>query len=213
MNKLKPVIGEKFGCYEVISNEVHMIKDKNRDHYRGHYLVKCKCGREVYIRSDILKKGEATKCRYCSNKEKYDRLVEDNRIDKKGYSQGHQGIGKLPKTLVGSIKIGAKNRGIEWKSEDMTPEYLWNIFQKQEGKCALSGIEIKLFEKGEIILTPQRNLDWSKFTASLDRIDSSKGYIKGNVQWVHRHVNIMKNEYSTDYFIKLCKLITDKNGK
>lgn len=212
MNRLKPIIGEKFGCYEVISNEVHMIKDRNSDHYRGYYLVRCKCNREIYVRADILKSKQATKCRYCSNKEKYDRLAEDNRIDKKGYSQGHQGVGDLPKTLILSIKNGAKLRGLEW-SQDMTPEYLWELFQNQSGKCALSGLDITLIKKGELILTSQRNLDYSKFTASLDRIDSSKGYTKENVQWLHRHVNIMKNEYSTDYFIKLCKLIADKNDK
>jgi hypothetical protein len=46
-------------------------------------------------------------------------------------------------------------------------------------------------------------------TASIDRIDSSKGYILGNIQWVHKDVNFMKRTYSQEYFVKMCKLITE----
>ena len=38
-------------------------------------------------------------------------------------------------------------------------------------------------------------------TASLDRIDSSKGYIKGNVQWVHKNINYMKQEMTNEEFL------------
>jgi hypothetical protein len=48
-------------------------------------------------------------------------------------------------------------------------------------------------------------------TASIDRIDSSKGYEEGNIQWVHKHVNFMKRTYSQDYFIDMCKKIAEHN--
>ena len=54
-----------------------------------------------------------------------------------------------------------------------------------------------------------RNLDYSKFHASLDRIDSSLGYIEGNVQWVERKVNIIKRELKQEEFIKLCQDIVN----
>jgi len=47
---------------------------------------------------------------------------------------------------------------------------------------------------------------------SLDRIDSSKGYIKGNVQWIHKDVNIMKNKFNQEYFIEMCKLVASSNS-
>ena len=47
----------------------------------------------------------------------------------------------------------------------------------------------------------------SSTTASLDRIDSSKGYVIGNVQWVHKDINIMKNKFDNQYFIDMCKKI------
>jgi len=47
----------------------------------------------------------------------------------------------------------------------------------------------------------------SKSTASVDRIDSNKGYIKGNVQFVHKDINLMKNVLNIEYFIEMCKKI------
>jgi hypothetical protein len=73
-------------------------------------------------------------------------------------------------------------------------EYVWNLFLSQDRKCALSGIPIGFQDR-------------SGSTASLDRIDNSKGYVIGNVQWVHKDVNIMKHTHSQDYFIGLCATI------
>ena len=49
-------------------------------------------------------------------------------------------------------------------------------------------------------------------TASLDRIDSSKGYTKNNVQWLHKDINIMKRDFPEEKFLFLCKQIV-KNHK
>ena len=38
----------------------------------------------------------------------------------------------------------------------------------------------------------------------LDRIDSKLGYIKGNVQWLHRDVNKIKSNLPEDYLFNLC---------
>ena len=45
-------------------------------------------------------------------------------------------------------------------------------------------------------------------TASLDRIDSCKGYTIDNVQWVHKWINVMKSDHSQDEFIALCRAVT-----
>ena len=37
-------------------------------------------------------------------------------------------------------------------------------------------------------------------TASLDRIDSSKGYTEDNIQWVHKDVNQMKMDLPEQRF-------------
>jgi hypothetical protein len=43
--------------------------------------------------------------------------------------------------------------------------------------------------------------------ASLDRIDSKKGYVEGNVHWVHKDVNMMKRNFTEEYFINLCETV------
>ena len=108
-----------------------------------------------------------------------------------------KGIGTMPATMFTRIKIGAKRRDLEF---NLTFEYIWDLYEKQEGKCAFSGIEIGF---GRINL--------KEITASLDRINSELGYLKGNVQWVHKDINYMKQTMKDDYFIDLCKKIAKYN--
>jgi hypothetical protein len=65
--------------------------------------------------------------------------------------------------------------------------YLKELWEVQKGICALTGLEMTL-ERG---ITPTRQ-------ASLDRIDSNKGYTKGNVQYVVMPINLAKNQMTDD---------------
>jgi hypothetical protein len=46
-------------------------------------------------------------------------------------------------------------------------------------------------------------------TVSLDRMDSTKGYVKGNVALCCEIVNRMKQELSCDDFVSYCKRVVD----
>ena len=81
---------------------------------------------------------------------------------------------------------------------------MWQLYLKQNGKCNLTGWDID-FADGN------KNHMKGGTTASLDRIDSSKGYVENNVQWIHKDVNFMKQEFTQDYIIKICKAIAEKN--
>jgi hypothetical protein len=70
----------------------------------------------------------------------------------------------------------------------------WRVALLQEMKCALTRQKMEFQE-------PCR-------TASLDRIDSGKGYSIENVHWVHKHVNKMKWHLSIEHFIVMCNLIS-----
>lgn len=96
----------------------------------------------------------------------------------------------------GSLQRGAESRKITF---DITQEYAYNMFLSQDGKCRLTGQEISL------------GRTCKDRTASLDRISSKKGYIVGNVQWVHKDYNRLKNNYSNKEFIKMCKTVAEYN--
>lgn len=83
------------------------------------------------------------------------------------------------------------------KSFDLDLPYVMELWEKQGGRCALSGIPMK--QIGE---TTDKN-----FLASLDRIDSSKGYLKGNVQFVVCAMNWAKGPRRDDEVRHLISLI------
>ena len=62
-------------------------------------------------------------------------------------------------------------------------DYLLDLYKKQEGRCALLGIEMThIFNNLQSI--------------SVDRIDSTKGYLPGNVQLVCQFINTAKKNFS-----------------
>lgn len=145
------------------------------------WLCKCTCGNERIVRSTELTRGHTKSCG-CMNK--YNN------------SRKYKGVGLIAQSVFSHIKWGAEKRGIEF---DLTKEYLWNLYNSQEGKCYYTDLEIEL------------NTRNNKKTASLDRIDSCKGYLEGNVVWVHKNINIMKNVFSKDEFLNYCQLIVKKH--
>lgn len=101
----------------------------------------------------------------------------------------------IPLTWLNVKKRSGISRGYDW---NLTIEFIWDLYLKQDKKCALSGLPIGWAKKG---LTS---------TASIDRIDNNKGYIVGNVQLLHKDVNFMKQKFDQEYFISVCKMITNR---
>jgi hypothetical protein len=84
----------------------------------------------------------------------------------------------------------------------ITIEQAWEVFVRQNGKCTLSGLPLTFHSTSE-----DGRYRSTHGTASIDRIDNSKGYDLGNIQWVHKDINIMKKDHSQEYFIELCKKV------
>ena len=87
----------------------------------------------------------------------------------------------------------------------ITLEHLKCLWEQQEGKCPYTGWELKnlatMNYSDQLPLTPDR--------ASLDRIDSSKGYIKGNVQFVSYMAQCAKNRFGEEDLINFCEAVTN----
>lgn len=179
-------MGKKIGCtFKVQKNQKFgdwtIINSEPIRNEKGYYFFKCAC-----------------KCGT-------ERLVVSSNL-KRGIStncgckikgkpaHNYQGIGDLSQKYFNRLKNGALQRNILF---NITIQQAYNLFT---GYCNISSLPISF-----------SRLTLSTQTASLDRIDSSKGYIEGNVQWVHKNVNIMKNKLNQDYFINICKMIANNN--
>lgn len=108
-----------------------------------------------------------------------------------------KGTKNISSTFYSRLLQHAKIRNLEI---DIDINYLEKLILKQNFKCSLSGVEISAGYK-----------DLNLQTASVDRIDNDKGYIKNNVQFVHKDVNWMKQDFNQEYFINLCKKISKEN--
>lgn len=110
------------------------------------------------------------------------------------------GYEKITGAYWSSVVYGAtKARSLSF---NITIMQAWELFLKQNGKCAMTGIDLSF---------AKLNKDWStgKQTASLDRIDSSKGYEIDNIWWVHKRINMMKKEMSVEEFQNWCILVAN----
>ena len=176
----KNLTNQKFGKLTVIK----LLKKENE---KNIWLCECDCGKYKEINTSILLKG----------------IVKNCGCDKKliPYGKNHNNWGgyeDISQRYWKTVKRGAKERNIEFNT---TIEYVWNLFIKQEGVCALTGQKLQFATR---IYTDQ--------TASLDRIDSNKGYIENNLQWVHKDLNKMKLNKSDEEFIEICKMVVMYRG-
>lgn len=98
----------------------------------------------------------------------------------------------------------AKKRNIE---VDVDIEFLWELYLKQNRKCALSGLSIILDKFGN----KKDFLETNVYFASLDRINNELGYTKDNVRWVAREINLMKWKFTDLEFLFFCENISKTN--
>ncbi len=91
-------------------------------------------------------------------------------------------------------RIKCQKRGMTFKIDQ---KFILDLFKKQDGKCFYTGETLSYKPNTENFF-------------SIDRLDSSKGYIDGNIVLCVSDVNYMKTDLELDRFIKLCHLISNK---
>ena len=95
------------------------------------------------------------------------------------------------RTFLILCKKNVKLKNFEF---DLDLFYLKKLWKKQKGICPYSNLKMVLF--------PTANkTEFKPDAASLDRIDSTKGYVKGNVEFVCLSINYAKNCFDRKDFI------------
>ena len=115
---------------------------------------------------------------------------------------------KWTNTKRGRLSRALKRAKSKEKSTELTLDFLMELYNKQNGLCALSGI-IMESNGGNIHKKNKIN----PHIISIDRIDNNKGYTKDNVQLVCGIVNRMRNELSIEQFILYCERIIQYANK
>jgi hypothetical protein len=88
---------------------------------------------------------------------------------------------------------------------DLTVDFVLALYESQNGKCALTGLEFDYARDINFVRRP--------FAPSIDRIDNKKGYTKDNVRFVCVAVNIAVNEFGDAIFDKICRAYIHKKDQ
>jgi hypothetical protein len=184
--KRKPRInltGQKFGRLKVLS-----FARMGKNSTDSFWLCECDCGKKKIVASRNIKVGRTKSCGCLS-------IEKKSQIGKKHSSWA--GYEEISQTFFKETEYKAQLRNFAFQ---VSIQYLWDLFLQQKRQCQ--------YTKRTLVFAATRQ---DRGTASLDRIDSSKGYVKGNVQWVHKDVNMMKRNFSEKQFLQLCKEVTQNN--
>jgi hypothetical protein len=103
---------------------------------------------------------------------------------------------QIPVAWFNICRKNAISRGLAF---DLLIEDIADLYEKQNRVCAYTKLPLTF---GGYLNSNRKNI-----SASIDRIDSSKGYTLGNIELVHKDVNFMKQSFQKQYFIDLCRLI------
>lgn len=144
------------------------------------WLTRCDCGKEKILNASALVAGLTKSCG----------CLKSERL--------RQGVGNLSQAYWRKVEKAALQRGLEFA---ITKTQAYALFQQQHGICALSGVPIELYPNQD---------RYQLQTASLDRIDSSRGYTPDNIQWVHKRVNFLKRDYTETELVFWCTKIAER---
>ena len=171
------------------------------------YLYKCTKCNEVKPNSEYspslnkrvnssLGRAFVSECKSCRRKYNNSRKVLDRKKELAPIQRNKHRLN----VIFWSSKQNAKKRNLE-HSIDL--EYIKELFKIQEGLCYYTGKEMFI---------DTREKENNEDSVSLDRFDSSKGYIKGNIVLCRWVVNRMKNDINFKDFLQIVSEINKKHN-
>jgi hypothetical protein len=178
-------------------------------------LVVCPVCNKEYLKDDseINRNFRLNRKSYCSQKCAGHDSYLNNKESINSYLYSEDNLKHLKKLNVENSTRADKNKYTNFryylrysvkKRQECTIDldYLVNLWEKQGGKCPYTNIDLKLKR-----FDSKADFDNPFIQASLDRIDSSKGYIPGNVEFVSLGINFMKNKFSKQSVLDFLELI------
>jgi hypothetical protein len=137
----------------------------------------------------LFAKGGKGRCNKCSKTE-----WEKNNPDK-----------LRAQRLMGNATKRAKDMG--WPKPDFNTQYIYEKIQ--HGFCEVTGIKFDL--ETEVRKSVHAKNPW---VPSIDRIDSSKPYLKDNIKIVIFMYNVCKSEFSHEDVVIFCRALKEnEDGK
>lgn len=181
--------------------------------------VKCQVEKdygEYYLRENGTPMGRC--CKMCARlKARTESMTEEKRIKRLQKQKIYAKENKEANTLrlrdyykskwgrAKSMMKTAKRRSSKFDTEtDLTDEFIFDILETQS-TCAVTGIEFDYNSVEDTKCNP--------FAPSIDRIDSSIGYLKSNIRIVIWQYNLMKGEIDDDLLFKICKEVVNAREK
>ena len=171
------------------------ICDKEFEREKGEINRSRKLGRKIYCSSKCSGKGNAHHLGEHLSKGRPENLLQNNgRSRRDEYTQ-----------FKWFMRVISKRT----KEYDIDLPYLKQVWNEQKGICPLTGWKLDL---------PKHSGDWRSkenkmYRASLDRIDSNKGYIKGNVRYISVIANYCKNTFTDDEVMLFCESVYKQRKK
>jgi len=153
-------------------------------HQKSKWICSCVCGKRLSVNRSSLIRNLTLSCG-CFKSE----------LARRG---GYQ---EISASFWRRLVTSAAERGYAFS---LTKEYIWNLYEAQGRKCALTGVPVDF--------CPDSNHP-EKQTASVDRIDSHKDYVPGNIQILSKMVNLAKSWFDQEGFITMCNLVAEKNRR
>ena len=203
----------------------HSVRSDGAVRYRPYCkacrIVKVKKNRSRPIHTTIISSG-AQCCKFCGEEKPLEEFYSNGcfsdgvkkyrarckscvlNVAKTKHPETHkiksQNRSASPRAFISSILYHATNRKQDL-GFNLDLDYLVKIFEEQSGCCAISGIEMTYLAGSGRTLT----------NISIDRIDSSRGYLRGNVQLVCDIVNRMKSNMTQEELLFWCEKILRKS--
>jgi hypothetical protein len=151
----------------------------------------CDCGKSKEVKSKSLRSGTTRSCGCLVGK-----IIRDRWSRRSKYDIETNIFKRYMRIIEDNHQKGSKRRAELPMS--ITIDDLRRQWEKQRGICPYTGWRLIL---------KRVNTKQTPMQASLDRIDSSCGYVPNNIQFISLMANYAKNAFNDDLMIYFCKAV------